>query len=91
MVSLVVFHRAGVWWGGEGSQGLAGDHRWLSYWQNADWRRLMSRRHGPLLSLDQIQLELAGYEVRKLPIAQICRGRLLGWPVETLGELVPNA
>jgi transposase-like protein len=35
-------------------------------------------------------LELAGYEVRKLPIAQICRGRLLGWPDETLGELVPD-
>ena len=35
-------------------------------------------------------LELAGYAVDKLPIAQICRGRLLNWPVETLGELVPN-
>jgi len=35
-------------------------------------------------------LELAGYEVRKLPIAQICRGQLLGWPVEALEELVPN-
>ena len=35
-------------------------------------------------------LELAGYAVDKLPIAQICRGRLLNWPVEALGELVPN-
>ena len=29
--------------------------RWLGYRGKADWRRLMSRRHGPLLSLDQIQ------------------------------------
>lgn len=36
-------------------------------------------------------LELAGYEVRKLPIAQICQGQFLGWPDETLAELVPNA
>lgn len=36
-------------------------------------------------------LELAGYEVRKLPIAQVCRGQFLGWPAETLAELVPNA
>lgn len=35
-------------------------------------------------------LELAGYEVEKLPIVQIFRGRILGWPDETLGELVPN-
>jgi len=35
-------------------------------------------------------LEWAGYEVRELPIAQICRGQLLNWPVETLEELVPN-
>ena len=31
--------------------------RWLSYRRNAAWRWLMSRRHGPLLSLDQIQLQ----------------------------------
>jgi len=36
-------------------------------------------------------LELAGYEVHKLPIAQICRGQLLGWPVEAWRKLVPNA
>jgi transposase-like protein len=36
-------------------------------------------------------LELTGYEVRKLPIAQICRGQLLGWPVQAVEELVPNA
>jgi transposase-like protein len=35
-------------------------------------------------------LELAGYEVEKLPITQIFRGRILGWPDETLGELVPD-
>jgi len=35
-------------------------------------------------------LELAGYEVRKLPIAQICRGQLLGWPTEAWKEIVPN-
>ena len=36
-------------------------------------------------------LELAGYDVRKLPIAQICRGQLLGWPTEAWKEIVPNA
>jgi hypothetical protein len=36
-------------------------------------------------------LELAGYKVHKLPIAQICRGQLLGWPVEAWRKLVPNA
>jgi hypothetical protein len=36
-------------------------------------------------------LELAGYEVRKLPIAHICRGQVLGWPTKALKELVPNA
>jgi transposase-like protein len=35
-------------------------------------------------------LELAGYDVRKLPIAQIGHGRLLGWPDQALGGLVPN-
>ena len=35
-------------------------------------------------------LELAGYDVLKLPISQILRGRLLNWPNKTLGELVPN-
>ena len=35
-------------------------------------------------------LELAGYEVRKLPIAQVFRGRLLNWPDKTLGDIVPN-
>jgi transposase-like protein len=35
-------------------------------------------------------LELAGYEVLKLPIAQICRGQLLGWPTEAWKEIVPN-
>jgi hypothetical protein len=35
-------------------------------------------------------LELAGYDLETLPIAQILRGRILGWPDETLGELVPD-
>jgi transposase-like protein len=29
--------------------------RWQSYRRAGDWQRLMSRRHGPLLALDQIQ------------------------------------
>jgi hypothetical protein len=36
-------------------------------------------------------LELAGYDISQIPIAQILRGQLLGWPSETLRELVPNA
>ena len=35
-------------------------------------------------------LELAGYEVKKLPIMRIFRGRILDWPEETRGDLVPN-
>jgi transposase-like protein len=35
-------------------------------------------------------LELAGYDVSRLPIAQLCRGQLLGWPPEGLAELVPR-
>ena len=36
-------------------------------------------------------LELAGYDISHIPIAQILRGQLLGWSPETLQELVPNA
>jgi transposase-like protein len=36
-------------------------------------------------------LELAGYDIGQIPIAHILRGQLLGWPPETLRELVPNA
>jgi transposase-like protein len=36
-------------------------------------------------------LELAGYDISRMPIAHILRGQLLGWPPETLRELVPNA
>ena len=36
-------------------------------------------------------LELAGYDISRTPIAHILRGQLLGWPPETLRELVPNA
>jgi len=36
-------------------------------------------------------LELAGYDISQIPIAQILRGQLLGWPSEILRELVPNA
>jgi len=35
-------------------------------------------------------LELAGYDVRKLPMTQICRGQVLEWPPQALGELVPR-
>lgn len=35
-------------------------------------------------------LELAGYDVSKLPMAQLCRGQLLGWPPEGLAEVVPK-
>jgi transposase-like protein len=35
-------------------------------------------------------LELAGYEVHKLPIAQLFRGLALQWPVSAFRELVPN-
>jgi transposase-like protein len=35
-------------------------------------------------------LELAGYDVRKLPMAQICRGQVLEWPLEALAEIVPR-
>lgn len=36
-------------------------------------------------------LELAGYDISHIPIARILRGQLLGWPHETLRQLVPNA
>jgi transposase-like protein len=35
-------------------------------------------------------LELTGYDVRKLPMTQICRGQVLEWPPEALTELVPK-
>jgi len=36
------------------------------------------------------RLELAGYEVRKLPMAQLFRGLALQWPAAAFQELVPN-
>lgn len=36
-------------------------------------------------------LELAGYEVQKLPITQLFRGMTLQWPASSYQELVPNA
>uniref|UniRef100_UPI0013EADF4D hypothetical protein n=1 Tax=Candidatus Chloroploca sp. Khr17 TaxID=2496869 RepID=UPI0013EADF4D len=36
-------------------------------------------------------LELAGYDVSTLPMAQLCRGQLLGWPPEGLAEVVPKS
>jgi bisphosphoglycerate-dependent phosphoglycerate mutase len=36
-------------------------------------------------------LELAGYDISKMPLARILRGQLLGWPSAALPELVPNA
>ncbi len=35
-------------------------------------------------------LELAGYDVDKLPMSQICRGWALQWPPSAFQELVPN-
>ena len=35
-------------------------------------------------------LELAGYEVLKLPMAQLFRGLALQWPALAFGKLVPN-
>jgi transposase-like protein len=35
-------------------------------------------------------LELAGYEVQQLPMAQLFRGLALQWPTTALRELVPN-
>jgi len=35
-------------------------------------------------------LELAGYEVQKLPMAQLFRGLALQWPASALQEFVPN-
>jgi len=34
-------------------------------------------------------LELAGYNIGKMPIARVLRGQLLGWPPKTVKELVP--
>jgi transposase-like protein len=36
-------------------------------------------------------LELAGYDVSQLPMAQVCRGWTLAWPVTTIPEAVPSA
>ena len=38
----------------------------------------------------QCPLELAGYEVQKLPMAQLFRGLVLQWPASAFQELVPN-
>jgi len=35
-------------------------------------------------------LELAGYDVSKLLMANICRGQVLDWPPEVLAQLVPR-
>ncbi len=35
-------------------------------------------------------LELAGYDVASLPMAQLCRGQMLHWPPEALGAVVPR-
>ncbi len=34
-------------------------------------------------------LELAGYDISRMPIARILRAQMLGWPPETVKELVP--
>ena len=35
-------------------------------------------------------LEVAGYDVSELPMAQLCRGWTLAWPVSTLSAGVPS-
>jgi transposase-like protein len=35
-------------------------------------------------------LQLAGYDITNLPMAQICRGWALGWPTQPAMEAVPN-
>jgi len=35
-------------------------------------------------------LQLAGYEIQKLPMAQLFRGLALQWPASAFQELVPN-
>jgi transposase-like protein len=35
-------------------------------------------------------LQLAGYDISQIPIARILRGQLLGWPPQTLQELLPS-
>jgi hypothetical protein len=35
-------------------------------------------------------LELAGYEIQKLPMARLFRGLALQWPAAAFQELVPN-
>jgi len=35
-------------------------------------------------------LEVAGYDVSELPMAQVCRGWALAWPVSTMLEAVPK-
>jgi hypothetical protein len=35
-------------------------------------------------------LELAGYDIANLPMAQVCRGWSLGWPTQPAKEVVPN-
>jgi hypothetical protein len=35
-------------------------------------------------------LQLAGYDISKMPLARILQGQLLGWPSGTLPELVPS-
>jgi hypothetical protein len=35
-------------------------------------------------------LELAGYDVSRMPIAQIMRVQILGWPPQAIRQLIPN-
>ncbi len=36
-------------------------------------------------------LELAGYDISQMPISQVMRAQILGWPPEIVQQLVPNA
>jgi hypothetical protein len=40
---------------------------------------------------DKCPLEVAGYDISKLPMAQICRGWALRWPTRSFKEVLPNA
>jgi len=51
--------------------------------------RLVKGRHLDIRG--KCPLELAGYDISKIPIARILRAQMLGWPPEIVKELVPHA
>jgi len=36
-------------------------------------------------------LELAGYDISRVPMASLCAGWSLAWPLEVAQNLVPNS